>query len=199
MNCIQEIFKDNYCRCTVCNVRGRVVNGECVPRECMGAGSGLPRNIVSKLECVLEISPGDPTIARCVRGGCGRKFKIENGKSLDQYTFPCKGTGPSEMRKAVNVTKAVAKHIATGMVIVSKEVEERRASVCPGCDLYMSKDGGKTHYCSHMNCGCGVDQIENYLSKLKLESEKCPHPKGNKWEMTDEKLKEIGHPENVGT
>lgn len=69
---------------------------------------------------------------------------------------------PTIAQKAVNLVKAVVKHVANGMVNVSDSVKEERMNICKSCPFFNSSNTT----CNQ--CGC-------YLAeKTKWASEKCP-------------------------
>lgn len=69
---------------------------------------------------------------------------------------------PTTIEKIVNVTKAVIKHVANGMVNVSDSVKEERMNICKSCPLFNSSNTT----CNQ--CGCYL------VEKTKWASEKCP-------------------------
>lgn len=72
---------------------------------------------------------------------------------------------PSLLKKAVNFTWAIVKHMATGLAKVTDEAYEERLKTCASCDkLTAARD------CSL--CGCPVDL------KASWQSESCP---AGKW------------------
>lgn len=190
MNCTFEVSPSGFCKCTRCKMKAKPKNGVCPDNVvCLDPG-GQERTIVSGLKCVWE--PYKRNYCRCVR--CGIKVnKAPDGTcNVDRV---CGSKGPSTIRKAVNVAAATAKHVVTGMKIISEEDTAKRVSVCTsGCDLFIRfEDRG---YCSHQKCGCDMKaNVADFFNKASWEEQKCPHPKGDKWRMTEEQLKEIGHPE----
>lgn len=69
---------------------------------------------------------------------------------------------PTLTQKIVNVTKAVVKHVANGMVNVSDNIKEERMSICKSCPFFNSANTT----CNQ--CGCYLEE------KTKWASEKCP-------------------------
>lgn len=156
--------------------------------------------------CVFEINPDKPTHVRCVRGGCNRELRVVEGVPLDRYHAACKGTGPGIAQKAVNFAKAAAKHVTSGMEMVSDQQAEKRSAICLGCNLFVQDprhpDTGYTQlggYCCHKKCGCQTLSTKEFLAKQRWKDSKCPHPKGDKWQMTDEELNACGHPDKEMT
>ena len=87
------------------------------------------------------------------------------------------GNGPSLFRRLGNLSKAVVKHVSSGMKQVTPEQYKERLTVCSNCTFHNNA------ICAHANCGC-------FLSKKAWwESEKCPleteeFPEG-KWPKLD--------------
>jgi len=69
---------------------------------------------------------------------------------------------PSLPKMAVNLAKAVGKHLANGMKKVDFKEYQRRLDICNGCPLRL-----KTR-CTHESCGCFLDK------KAWWDSEECP-------------------------
>lgn len=143
-------------------------------------------------ECVFEAIDG---YCSCVRGGCGRKIR-QRRSDFDCATLRavCRGTGPNTIQKAVNFAKAAAEHVATGLQLVDDAEVARRFGICIECELY-KKVTEESGYCTHGKCGCNVkNNADDFMNKARWAEQQCPHPKGNKWSMTDEQLAECGHP-----
>lgn len=71
---------------------------------------------------------------------------------------------PSLPQRAVNLSRAIVRHVADGCQRVSDEVQAERMAVCQQCDQYRASD----QTCSHKRCGCGVQK------KTAWRSERCP-------------------------
>lgn len=69
---------------------------------------------------------------------------------------------PTVAQKAVNLVKAVVKHVSNGMVNVSDSVKEERMNICKSCPFFNSANTT----CNQ--CGCYLEE------KTKWASEKCP-------------------------
>ena len=76
---------------------------------------------------------------------------------------------PTLTEKARNFIRATVKHVATGMNLVSNEIQEKRMTICKGCEFY--DDNNQNPHCS--KCGCFLN------IKTTWASEGCPV---GKWE-----------------
>lgn len=77
---------------------------------------------------------------------------------------------PGLMQKAVNFSKALVKHAATGFQSVSKEEQEERMNICKACSHFNKE---KT---SCYLCGCHLN------TKTAWNESRCPDPQGDRWE-----------------
>ena len=81
---------------------------------------------------------------------------------------------PPLITQAINYTKAVVKHIATGAETrTDKEVEER-LNMCKDCNYYNSEK----QFCRLCGCNCNLHKSP-FVNKLRMKSQKCPR---GKWE-----------------
>jgi hypothetical protein len=77
---------------------------------------------------------------------------------------------PSLARKAVNFTKACAKHVANrGRQCTDEEIATRYAKcmACPGGYMRCCR-------CNHPSCGCKISPKRKFVNKLSWASESCP-------------------------
>lgn len=72
------------------------------------------------------------------------------------------GDGPTPLRKAANVVKAVGGHIANGMKKAPEDVQLMRLALCEACPWY------EAGICKHPDCGC------NMKIKVGWASSRCP-------------------------
>lgn len=159
------------------------------------------------VECVLEL---DETGQWCVCKVCGNQTPVLSNGCQD-LGMRCKGRKydpkpndspnknlkprPNKVRLAWNFAKAFTNHVLSGMPTLSEEETLRRVEICSGCNKFQPQGSGKG-YCSVSKCGCNVKaNIEDFMNAANWADKKCPHEKGNKWEMTDQELTAIGHPE----
>lgn len=73
--------------------------------------------------------------------------------------------GPSLVRKAVNFTKAVTKHVRTGAKKVPPDVQAERLAKCKGCEYFGLARPGE---CGHKQCGCFLK------TKIEWATSFCP-------------------------
>jgi hypothetical protein len=89
-------------------------------------------------------------------------------------------------QQAVNFTKAVVKHVATGRKKVSLEVIQERFEMCQNCPdgLFVQlegktipkqlREGGTVGTCSDRRCRCYIHGTEKFPNKLAWGSTSCP-------------------------
>lgn len=78
------------------------------------------------------------------------------------------------VRQAVNYTKAVATHIATGMKTRTDEEVAARLQICQSCESFNADKG----YCTKCGCRCNSNQSA-FTNKIRMKTQKCPE---GKWE-----------------
>ena len=123
-----------------------------------------------KLDCDGNFTLIQDTVYLCDK--CKGIYKKEQVEELLQKlaTTPSPTSKPSLAKKAMNFTKAAAKHVANGLKNVPTKVYNSRMELCNNCEKL---SGGQ---CSE--CGCIV--------KLKAAwgSEKCPIGKWSEYKET---------------
>lgn len=82
-------------------------------------------------------------------------------------------TKPGFVQKAVNFTKATARHVANRGRQCSDEEIAARFAICQACPRLVNE------HCTHPKCGCGISPKRAIVSKLSWASERCPE---GKWE-----------------
>lgn len=87
----------------------------------------------------------------------------------DWYNLAKESTTPGLVGKAKNLLKATLNHVATGMHLVSPEVQQERMDICKPCEFY--DNNSQNPHCSE--CGCFLN------IKTTWASEGCPI---GKWE-----------------
>jgi hypothetical protein len=72
---------------------------------------------------------------------------------------------PNMLQKTINFTKALAKHIQTGRIILPPEKSEERLNVCRSnmCGMFNG-----VNKCNHKKCGC------NLKVKASWADQDCP-------------------------
>lgn len=86
---------------------------------------------------------------------------------IDHPAYP-REAKPGFVAKAVNFTKAAARHVANrGRQCTDDEIAARFAK-CQACDLLVA---GR---CTHKKCGCPISPKRAIVSKLSWASESCP-------------------------
>lgn len=81
---------------------------------------------------------------------------------------------PSLAQKAVNFTKAAARHVVKGLKEATDEQVAERFAICQACELFKPKGEGQG-VCTHSSCGCKLKAVGLAgKNKLKWASEKCP-------------------------
>ena len=87
----------------------------------------------------------------------------------DWYNLAKESTTPGLVGKAKNLLKATLNHVATGMHLVSPEVQQERMDICKPCEFY-DNNSQNPHWSV---CGCFLN------IKTTWASEGCPI---GKWE-----------------
>lgn len=101
---------------------------------------------------------------------CGRIVAVpESNKVIAVCTAE-----PTLIEKAVNYTKAVATHIATGSHTRTDAEVEERLQICKKCENFNLNKG----YCTRCGCRCNANKSA-FTNKLRMKSQKCPE---GKWE-----------------
>ena len=72
----------------------------------------------------------------------------------------------SIIRKAVNFSGALVRHVTNGLEYTSEEVRRERLNICLGCPFRDPKS--TVLICTHKDCGCYLE------SKVSWASEECP-------------------------
>jgi hypothetical protein len=85
------------------------------------------------------------------------------------------GKSPSLARKAVNLARSVAQHVAAGMPRVDDATYAARLKACATCELNSGTTLNPT--CRHPSCGCRM------VVKARMAEQACPHPDGSKWPL----------------
>jgi hypothetical protein len=83
---------------------------------------------------------------------------------------------PGLLKKGAHYAQALAKWFAAGCPTRTQEEAERLEGICRACDKYdLAAEGCKI-------CGCSTSsQRWAIKSKVKMATEHCPHPDGDKW------------------
>lgn len=81
---------------------------------------------------------------------------------------------PSLFKQAINYTKAVATHIATGAKTRTDEEVAERLKICESCERYNLKGG----FCTVCGCKCNANKSA-FTNKIRMQSQKCPEGKWN--------------------
>lgn len=99
---------------------------------------------------------------------CGRMLKVPKTNTVHAVCV----RKPSLARQAINYTKAVVKHIATGAKTCTDEEVEERLKICQSCDFFnLDKQ-----YCKLCGCNCNTSKSP-FVNKLRMQSQKCPRGK----------------------
>jgi hypothetical protein len=85
------------------------------------------------------------------------------GYDLGEYSKILEG--PSLARRVTNFGKAMAGHVKNGCKLAPVEEQERRLSICGGCEFFGLRKPG---VCGHKDCGCPMGV------KVTLASSFCP-------------------------
>lgn len=129
--------------------------------------------------CVLDESG---YCARHKRKHIGRELQLalldtEEGEKYRQYWE--RKDEPSFVKKVVSFTKAVAKHVATGMKNVSDEEYARRLAICDTCQAC-----DKTiEQWQCRECGCYLREGDVRPGKARWADQKCPLKKWGEVEI----------------
>jgi hypothetical protein len=106
---------------------------------------------------------------------CGRVWRIAAasadvtcGKCGNRFAQDGTPIGPSLARKAANLARDTAAHVANSRKLVSDEVRAFRLAQCHACPLFNGT------ICTHKKCGCGMKNERGFLDALSWESKKCP-------------------------
>lgn len=101
---------------------------------------------------------------------CGRTVKASKTSSVRALCI----TKPSLARQAINYTKAVVQHIATGSKTRTDEEVKERLNICKECEFFHTEK----QYCKLCGCNCNLHKSP-FVNKLRMKSQKCPR---GKWE-----------------
>lgn len=104
-------------------------------------------------DCACGADPADPC-AVCASG----RLRPRRGCA----PAPSEPPKPSLLRRAVNLTKAVARDVAAGMPRRTEEEQARILAICRECDQFRPSD----QTCAR--CGCPIAR------KSPLARERCP-------------------------
>lgn len=123
---------------------------------------------------------------------CGKKFEIyllpiycscgeiiTEGVSTYDPNYVPEPKGPSFLKKVVNLTKATAHHVLTGMKGCTQEQIDYRLAICKACELFIKKDES-VGVCGHEKCGCNLKNEQVFLNKLAWADQQCPLGKWTK-------------------
>jgi len=81
---------------------------------------------------------------------------------------------PSLLAKAVNFSKAAAKHVAAGRPIATDEQVAERWAICQACEIFKPKSEGQG-VCTHKSCGCALKAVGlTGKNKLRWADSVCP-------------------------
>lgn len=107
-------------------------------------------------------------IYRCVH--CGGRLGLGRVVEASSIRRACNSppVRPNLFRRAINFTKATAKHLLHGSPKASSDEIQRRMSICRTCDLFDGK------ICTHKRCGCNVNTEHKFLNKLAWADQSCP-------------------------
>lgn len=99
---------------------------------------------------------------------CGRTIKAPKTNIVHAT---CRSK-PTMLTQAVNYTKAVVQHIATGAKTCTDEEVAARLVICQACESYATEK----QYCRLCGCSCNVGKSP-FLNKLRMKSQECPKGK----------------------
>ena len=99
---------------------------------------------------------------------CGRTYDSPKDTKVFAQCRP----KPSIVRQAVNYTKAIVQHIATGSQTRTDEEVNSLLEICEQCEHY-NKDG---KYCRICGCRCNANKSA-FTNKLRMKSQSCPKGK----------------------
>jgi hypothetical protein len=103
---------------------------------------------------------------------CSEENPDEGQRDGYRYQVVAMATGtppepPGLFRKAVNLARATAEHVAAGLHRLSDEDSQARLNICFHCEMFRGR--------SCAICGC------NMVEKVYWAEQRCPHPDGDRW------------------
>lgn len=118
----------------------------------------MPCQLDSHGRCAIchRIDPASPGYSSDYR----RLFHPEEFPAGPEPEPPRPAEPPGLVRKAVNLGRAVAEHVAAGLPRADDDTARRRLEVCSGCVQY---DGSSCRI-----CGC------NMAAKVRMLEQRCP-------------------------
>ena len=96
---------------------------------------------------------------------CGRTVAVPK----DHHVIAVCKPGPSIVEKALNYTKAVIQHVATGSNTRTDEEVAERLAICQSCDKYNQE----AQSCTICGCKCNANKSA-FTNKLRMQSQVCP-------------------------
>jgi hypothetical protein len=119
--------------------------------------------------CDFKVTPLDDGrfLHECQRSTCPNKFTL----GVAQLTAQCKGV--PEGQRLFNFTRAMIAHVFHGCPTCSDEEITARHTICQACPLYVPASA-TVGYCSHASCGCPLNRLGRFVSKLGWRDQHCP-------------------------
>jgi hypothetical protein len=113
------------------------------------------------------------------------KYECPNcGKTCrKKVQIPCKAEIPSLPQRMVNVTKATARHIVSGMKHCTEEQKAERYRKCSSNPCGLFRKYGEGGICAHDSCGCYIRSHGKFMDKLSWAESECPE---GFWDKIDE-------------
>jgi hypothetical protein len=103
-------------------------------------------------------------VHKCERCNVERGSNHEDPKML---TAQCAAV-PSLTRRAKNLLRDSTAHAIDFFALVDAGERANRLAACKACDLHNGK------ICTHPDCGCPMQDEQNFLDALSWRSKQCP-------------------------